>query len=97
MTASIRSDIDLDTVKSDIAALRGDVAALIEHLRQNASEGASAVHDEIGHRVNSLGKEAARDGRDAADALTAWVSQRPVLASLIALCVGYVGARALLR
>ena len=97
MSEAIKHDRDIEAVKVDLAALRGDVSDLLEHLRKSAEGRTASARDELGRQFAGFGREAVEDGRDAVSLFTQWFRQRPVLATLVAVGVGYVGARALLR
>jgi hypothetical protein len=91
------TNADLAALQDDLAALKRDVAVLIEHLKGGAADKAQSVAEQIGREARGLCREAGLEGERSAKAVGAWVEKQPVLALLIALGVGYVGARALLR
>lgn len=97
MHASTDNDTDLVAVRNDLAALRGDVTSLIANLEKGARHGARNAADQINDSVRDLSRGAVDSGQQSAQAIGAWIEEKPVLAFLIALGVGYVGVRALLR
>ena len=97
MHASTDSDADLASVRNDLAALRSDVSSLIVHLNKGARNGAHTAADQISGSVRDLSRGAVDGGQQSAKAIGTWIEEKPVLAFLIAVGVGYVGVRALLR
>jgi hypothetical protein len=88
---------DLAAFRDDLAALKRDVAGLVEHLKGWAAAKAQSAAEEIGREARGFCREAGLEGERSVNAVGACVERQPVLALLIALGVGYVGARALLR
>ena len=97
MHASTDNDADLAAVRNDLAALRSDVASLISNLDKGARIGARNATDQISGSVRDLSQGAVDGGQQSAKVIGAWIEEKPLLAFLIALGVGYVGVRALLR
>jgi ElaB/YqjD/DUF883 family membrane-anchored ribosome-binding protein len=97
MSGSSNSDSGLDAVRDDIAALKRDVTALMEHLKAGVAgtaQSAAAQVDEGAHRIcHNLAAEAERQAK----ALGRQVEEQPLTALLIALGVGYIGGRFLSR
>ena len=59
--------------------------------------GAHTAADQISGSVRDLSRGAVDGGQQSAKAIGTWIEEKPVLAFLIAVGVGYVGVRALLR
>jgi ElaB/YqjD/DUF883 family membrane-anchored ribosome-binding protein len=97
MSASTDNDADLAAVRNDLAALRSDVSSLIANLDKGARHGAQNAADQISGSVRDFSQGAVDGGQQSAKIVGAWIEEKPVLAFLIALGVGYVGVRALLR
>jgi cyclopropane fatty-acyl-phospholipid synthase-like methyltransferase len=97
MTAATHSEADLAAVRHDLAALKVDIGSLIAHLRSSAGTGVQNAADQVGENVRGLSHQAAKEGERSVKAIGVWVGQQPLLAFLIALSVGYVGVRAILR
>jgi ABC-type transporter Mla subunit MlaD len=97
MDASTNNDAALAAVRGDLAALRSDVGALVANLQKKTRNGASDAADQISGTVKGLSETAADSGQQSAKAIGAWIEEKPLLAFLIAVGVGYVGVRALLR
>jgi hypothetical protein len=95
------SNPDLDAIVSDLASLRRDIAALTDHLKTDAINGAKGVaQDAAGH----LGEEAERlygnlaaQGERTMKALGRQVEEQPVLSLLLAFALGFAGSRWLSR
>ena len=88
---------DFATVQSDLIALRSDVAVLLEHLKGGAQDTVASAAERIRGRASGLSQGLTERGQKANAAVDAWVEQRPLLALLIAVGAGYVGARVLRR
>ena len=97
MADSPNAEMDLASFRDDLAALKRDVASLIEHLKGGATDKVQNAAAEIDRGARGFCHEAGAEGERSAKAIGAWVEKQPVLALLIALGVGYVGARAFLR
>ncbi len=88
---------DLAALRDDLAALKRDVAGLVEHLKGGAADKMRNAAEQIDREAGGFCREVGLEGERSVKAVGAWVEKQPVLALLIALGVGYVGARALLR
>ena len=97
MAASANVELDLAASREDLAALKRDVASLIEHIKGGATDTVQNAAEQIDRRARGFCHEAGAEGERSAKAIGLWVEKQPVLALLIALGVGYVGARAFLR
>ena len=92
-----QSAADLASLRTDLAALKSDVGSLIAHLKSDARNGAQGAADQLSGGVRAFTQGAVNESQQSAQALGAWVEQKPLLACLIAAGVVFVGARALLR
>jgi hypothetical protein len=97
MAGSTNSEQDFAAFRSDLAALKHDVTGLIEHIKGGATDRVQNAAEKIDREARGFCHEAGAEGERSAKAIGAWVEKQPVLALLIALGVGYVGARAFLR
>jgi hypothetical protein len=97
MAASTNSEQDFAAFRDDLAALKRDVASLIDHVKGGATEKVQDAAEQIDREARGFCHEVGAEGERSAKAIGAWVEKQPVLALLIALGVGYVGARAFLR
>lgn len=97
MSATADNDADLASVRSDLAALRNDVGSLIAHLNKGARNGARNAAEQISGGVRDFSQGAIDDGQQSAKAIGVWIEEKPLLSFLIAVGVGYLGVRALLR
>ena len=97
MAESTNPEFDLAALRDDLATLKRDVAGLIEHVEGGATDAVHDAADEIDRKARGLCDDAGAEAARSAKAIGAWVEKQPVLALLIALGVGYVGARAFLR
>jgi ElaB/YqjD/DUF883 family membrane-anchored ribosome-binding protein len=97
MTATTDTDADLAAIRSDLSNLKGDVASLVEHFKDQARSGVQEVSDQITDTVRGSYENAAANGEQTAKAIGLWIERRPLLSLGVALGVGYFGARALAR
>jgi len=97
MAESKTAEMDLAAFRDDLAALKNDVASLIDHVKGGATDKVYAAAEQIDRGARSIYHDVGAEGERSAKAVSAWVEKQPVLALLIALGVGYVGARAFLR
>ena len=88
---------DLSNLEADIAALKRDVASMIEHLRGDLAGRAQNAADQIGASTERLYGLAAAEGDLAAKAVASCVNQQPLMCLLAALGLGFVGGRLLSR
>lgn len=100
MAANFNSETAVAALRDDLAALRADVAGLIQHLKTDAANGArhasAAVKDGAGEIYDSAGqfyRGFAEKTESSALALGRQVEAQPVIAVLVALGLGYVGGR----
>ena len=97
MADSIIGNSDIDALRGDVAALKDDVGRLMDHLKGGARSSVRAAAGQFNGKVLGASKEASAQGERSLRAFSAWVEEEPVLAVMIALGVGYVGAWALRR
>ena len=97
MTAASEEKPDLAAVQEDIAALKRDVANLIEHLKAGASNGAQSAAGQLDEAAQRLYRSVAAEGDRSIKAMSRQVEQQPLTALLIALGVGYFAGRLLSR
>jgi hypothetical protein len=97
MAESKNAEMDLAAFRDDLAALRRDVSSLIDHVKGEATDKVYDAAEQIDRGARGICHDMGAEGERSAKAVGAWVEKQPVLALLIALGVGYVGARAFLR
>ena len=84
-------------LQDDIAALKRDVASLMEHLRLGATAGVQSASDQIDDSTHRVCRTVSAEGERAAKAISRQVEAQPLVALLVALGVGYIGGRMLSR
>jgi hypothetical protein len=91
---------DLQTIVSDVAALKRDLASLVRKVRTDVSGDVARARGAAGH----LGDEASRvygnavtRGGRSVNAIGRQVKVRPVLSLLVAFAIGVIGSRMLAR
>jgi hypothetical protein len=97
MSVSTRPDADLTILQTDIDALKRDVASLIEHLKTGVTHGVQSASARVDGGSRRLYRAAAIERDRALKAVGDQVEKQPLVALLIAVCVGYVGGRVLTR
>jgi hypothetical protein len=97
MAESKNAEMDLAAFRDDLAALKHDVASLIEHVKGGAADKVQNAAERIDRGARGICRDVGEEGERSVKAVGDWVERQPVLALLIALGVGYVGARAFLR
>jgi hypothetical protein len=97
MTTIEREDADLSAIREDLLALKSDMGRILRHFKADVLDGAQGATDRIGGGLCNAGAGAADQSLRSAKAVGAWVERQPMLAFLIAVSVGYFGARALSR
>ena len=97
MSASMNADPDLAVLGEDLAMLKRDVASLIEHLKGGATNSVQNAADQIERGVRSFRRQAGAERERSAKAINLFVEQQPFVALMIAIGIGYIGARVLRR
>jgi len=91
------SDSDLASVREDVQSLKRDVAALLTHLKSNATSTADDALSTITAEARSIYDNLAARGQRSADAVSQHVEEQPLMSLLIAFGVGFVSGRLLSR
>lgn len=97
MSASMDSDPDIALFREDLARLKRDVASLIEHIKGGATNNVQNATNQVERHVRSLRQEAGAQGERSAQAVRVFTEKQPLAALIIAVGIGYVGARVLRR
>ena len=97
MTTIGREGADLSAIEDDLLALKSDMVRILKHFKGDVLDTAQGTTEHIGAGISNAGADAADRGLRSAKAIGAWVERRPMLAFVIAVGVGYFGARALSR
>ena len=97
MTTNAQEDADLTVIREDLLALKSDMGRILKHFKADVLDTAQGATDRIGGGICTAGTGAADQSLRSAKAVGAWVERQPMLAFLIAVGVGYFGARALSR
>jgi ElaB/YqjD/DUF883 family membrane-anchored ribosome-binding protein len=95
MNASMKVEPDLAMVREDLDALKRDVASLIEHMKDGATNTVQNAAGEVERRVRSFGQQAGAERDRSTKALNLFVQNQPLVALTIAAGIGYVGGRVL--
>ncbi|MFI4988562.1 MAG: YqjD family protein [Alphaproteobacteria bacterium] len=100
-TAKIKSDIEetpsLEAIAEDIASLKRDLSALMEHVKQAATAGAGAkvkdAADHLGHEARQVFGNLSEHGEQSVKAVERQIEERPFTSLLVAFAIGYLGGR----
>src|SRR6185312_17161206 len=91
------SSPDLDAIVSDLASLRRDFAALTDHVKIGAINGANGAVSHLGDEAERLYGTLAAQGQRSMRAIGRQVEEQPVMSLLLAFAVGFIGSRFLSR
>jgi hypothetical protein len=94
MSASMDSDPDIALFREDLVLLKRDVSSLIEHIKGGATNN---VQNATNRHVRSLHQEAGAQGERSAQVVSVFTEKQPLVALIIAVGIGYLGARVLRR
>jgi ElaB/YqjD/DUF883 family membrane-anchored ribosome-binding protein len=97
MSAPNSTDPNLTALCDDLAALKRDVAGLIEHLKQGASNGAQSATEQVDKAAHRLCSSVTASGEQSVKEIGRQVEEHPLLALVLVLGVGYIGGRLLSR
>lgn len=97
MIAPEKSEPAIAGLQEDIAALKHDVASLLEHLKLGATAGAQSAGEQLDEGTHRVCRGLAAERDRAATMVRQQIEEQPLVALLIALGVGYVGGRLLSR
>ena len=97
MNASSKTDPGSAALHEDVAALKRDVAKLLEQLKANAKEAAGGAGEHLDESAQQLYRNLAAQGEESLNALSRQVEKQPLLALLVAFGVGYILGRVLSR
>jgi hypothetical protein len=89
ISASTDSAPDIALFREDLVILKREVASLIEHIKGGASNDVQNDTNQVERHVRSLRQEAV--------AARVFTEKQPLVSLIIAVGIGYVGARVLQR
>jgi ElaB/YqjD/DUF883 family membrane-anchored ribosome-binding protein len=96
MAAQEKTDIDI--LRNDLSALRADLAALVEHIKDGKATGAARqAGNHLGEEARQLYERLAAEGARSMKSLGSTLEEQPVTSLLVAFAVGFVGGRLLSR
>ena len=97
MSASMDSDPDIALSREDLVILKRGVASVIEHIKGGATNKVQGATNQVNRHVRSLRQKAGAQGERAAEAVSVFTEKQPFVALMVAVGIGYVGARVLRR
>ena len=80
---------EVNRLREDLAALKGDIARLVKSMHSDAGE--------IGEEAQQLYAKLARDSERSARVIVRELEERPLTTLLVAFAVGFIGGRFLPR
>ena len=93
MSASMDSDPDIVLFREDLVLLKRDVSSLIEPIKGGATNNVQNATNQIERHVRSLHQEAGAQGERSAQVVSVFTEKQPLVALIIAVGIGYLGAR----
>jgi hypothetical protein len=97
MPDSARMNTDFEAITHDIATLKRDVAALVEHVKNGAVSSATGAAAQLKDGAQDIYGRLAAEGLDSAKALSRHVEEQPMTSILVAFALGFLGSRLLAR
>jgi hypothetical protein len=91
------SDPNIAPFREDLVILKRVVASLIEHIKRGATNKVQNATNQVERHVRSVRQEAGAQGERSAQAVSVFTEKQPLVALIIAVGMGYVGARVLRR
>ncbi len=92
---------DLETIVSDLASLRRDLATLMEHVKAGTIGGANGLARDAADRLSNEGRRLydnlSAQGERSVKAIGRQVEEQPVMSLLLAFALGFIGSRWLSR
>jgi ElaB/YqjD/DUF883 family membrane-anchored ribosome-binding protein len=96
-TTKVKPEVDFDAIVGDLAALKSDFGALMSKMRSSTLDGAENALDQLGERAGRIYDRVAEQGERSVKAVGRQVEERPVISFLIALGIGFIASRLLIR
>jgi hypothetical protein len=88
---------NLQTIMSDVAALKRDLSALLHSVKTNVGADARGMIGHLGDEALDAYHTLAAQGQRSAKAIGHQVEERPVMSLLLAFGIGFLGSRLLSR
>jgi ElaB/YqjD/DUF883 family membrane-anchored ribosome-binding protein len=97
MPDSTIAKTDLEAITGDIAALKRDVAALVEHARSGAVSRATNAATQLREEANEVYGKLTTEGANSAKMISRQVEEQPIASLFVAFALGFVSGRLLAR
>ena len=79
---------DVDAIKTDLDALRKDLASVLETIKGTAKNRAESELDALQKRLNQIASDVQASGRDSLRAVESQIGERPLVSIAVAFAVG---------
>ena len=79
---------DVDAIKTDLDALRKDLASVLETIKGTARNRAESELDALQKRLNQIATDVQASGRDSLRAVESQIGERPLVSIAVAFAVG---------
>lgn len=79
---------DVDAIKTDLDALRKDLASVLETIKGSAKSRAESEIDALQKRLNAIASDVQTTGRDGLRAVEGQIGDKPLVSVAVAFAVG---------
>jgi ElaB/YqjD/DUF883 family membrane-anchored ribosome-binding protein len=97
MPDSTIAKTDLEAITGDIAALKRDVAALVEHARSGAVSRATNAATQLREEATEMYGRLTAEGANSAKMISRQVEEQPIASLFVAFALGFASGRLLAR
>jgi ElaB/YqjD/DUF883 family membrane-anchored ribosome-binding protein len=94
---ALRNNPDIEAIKQDLASLKRDLAALLDHSRDAATIGtvnaAQNLAQQLSDQASDIYRQVADRSNRTAEALGQKVEEQPITSLLLAFSLGFIASR----
>jgi hypothetical protein len=93
MSASTNADSEIALFRQGLVVLKRDVASLTEHAKSGETTTVHTAVGEIERPVPTLSQQAKAEGRQSNMAVSPFMEKQAFVVPILAVAIGYIGAR----